>query len=80
MEAPSYDLMLKCTSCGLKKRVPEYPEAGAFPLGTILDCDNIAIFKKGCLRCGVCRFSVESIPPPPPPPKKPVGWSDKMGS
>jgi hypothetical protein len=69
-----YDLILACTACGLKKRIRGFPTQAAFLLGAILSSEHIKIFEKGCLRCGVCRFEVMSIPPPPPKPKGPVGW------
>lgn len=75
-----YTLMLACTACGLKKRIAHFPECAAFPLHAILDSQHIEIYKTGCLRCGVCRFSVESVPPPPPPPAGPVGWSEKLNT
>lgn len=72
-----YDLMLKCTGCGLMKRIPDFPMCGAFALGSVLSAEHHEVWERGCLRCGVCRFTVESIPPPPPKPAGPVGWSDK---
>ena len=73
-ELRGYTLMLRCTSCGLKKRILRFPTQAGLLLGAILTSDHIDIFEKGCLRCGVCRFEVMSIPPPPPPPPGPRGW------
>jgi hypothetical protein len=69
-----YDLMLRCTKCSLKKRIPEFPSAMNLAIGTILTTENIGIFEKGCLRCGTCRFEVLSAPMPAPAPKAPAGW------
>lgn len=72
-----YDLVLACVKCGLKKRITNFPTQAAFQLGTILGPEHIEIYKKGCLRCGVCRFEVMTIPPPPKDPEGPRGWVQK---
>lgn len=69
-----YTLMLACTKCGLKKRIPHFPTQAAFAIGDVLTAEHIEIYKKGCLRCGTCRFEVLTAPPPPPPPAPPRGW------
>jgi hypothetical protein len=70
-----YALMLGCTSCGLKKRVPYFPTAGAYALGEILTERHVASYKTGCLRCGTHRFEVLTVPPQEPVSGGPVGWS-----
>jgi ferredoxin len=70
-----YTLMLACTKCGLKKRIDRFPTQAAFMLGDILTSEHIDIYKKGCLRCGTCRFEVLTAPEPPPPPDPPRGWT-----
>lgn len=70
-----YTLMLACTKCGLKKRVAHFPEAAAFPLGTVLTDEHIKIFDRGCLRCGTVRFEVLSAPAPRPEALPPRGWT-----
>ncbi len=76
-ELRGYTLMLACASCGLKRRIDDFPTQAGLHLGDVLTTDNISIFKKGCLRCGVCRFVVNSIPPASPPPAGPVGWAKR---
>lgn len=69
-----YDLQLACVKCGLEKRIRRFPTAAAPALGDILTEDNISIFEKGCLRCGMCRFEVLTAPAQEPPPRGPTGW------
>jgi hypothetical protein len=78
-EPHGYTLMLACTSCGLKKRIRHFPTQAAFQFGDILTSAHIAIYEKGCLRCGVCRFEVLTIPPAPVPSPGPVGWAKRPG-
>lgn len=68
------DLQLHCTSCGFIKVIFNYPATGVPPRGTILDQENISIFKTGCLRCGTCRFRNDSDPPAAAKPTPPPGW------
>ncbi len=72
-----YDLKIACVKCGLIKRIADFPIAAQFMLGDILGPEHIEIYKKGCLRCGTCKFEVLTIPPPPADPDGPRGWVKK---
>lgn len=72
-----YTLVLRCTRCGLIKQIEDFPSAMNLPLGEILTPEHIAIYEKGCIRCGTCRFEVLTAPGVPLIPEPPVGWSPR---
>jgi len=69
--------MLACVKCGLKRRIARFPTQGAPILGDVLDEKHQAIWERGCLRCGTCRFVVLTAPPQEVEVKGPVGWSNR---